>query len=225
MENTFDDSSEQQTALDVLAYAMSDVGLWTWWSEKFPDVLQLEFNRTMLYFSAPSTDRPPSNQIALVFQNPTSVTLMTRNGYTLPDHWLDDFHADKLEPLGMDYEYCSFNPADIKSIIDKAEVLNTVHGAEIRDVALSDCPISLSFWAEDVGLVVCAEAMKIITHDGAVALDQIPDIHNKWWVYWRQYWSVINTNKRLPYDPLCEITIPAGKFDMDQPGASQPEEE
>ncbi|MCG6191537.1 hypothetical protein [Maribellus maritimus] len=210
------DKVNKKTPLEILAYAISDAGLWTWWAEKFPNTLQLEFNGTMLYFQPKSTNQPPPNQIALQFKEPKSVTVIRKKECSLSDNWLDDFHADKLEPFGINYEYFSFSTKEIKDIIEQADESKTIFGAKLNENELSNYNVRLGFWAGEVGLVVLADAMKIMSHDGEIQLNQIPEKHDKWWEYWRQYWAVIDTDKKMPYDPICEITIPATKENVDK---------
>lgn len=203
------DKKKNLEPLEILAYAISDGGLWTWWAAEFPYFLQLEFTRTMLYFEPKSADQPPPNQIAIQFNKPKSVTVLKTHNCTLSDKWLDDFYADKLKPFGIDYEYFSFSPSDFKEIVEQADVIEKVFGVQLNEAELLNNTVGLGFWAGDVGIVVLAETMRIITHDGEISIDQIPDRHNKWWNYWRQYWDLRNSDKALPYDPICEITIPA----------------
>jgi len=207
-------NSKERTSLDILEYAISDAGLWTWWTEEFPDVIQLEFNRTMLYFEPKSPDRSPSNQIAIQFRSPKSVTVLKKQNCSLSNNWLEDFHADKLEPFGIDYENFSFSSKEITAIVQQADVTDTIFGAKLNDEEILKSNVSLAFWAGEIGIVIIADSMKILTHDGEIKPDQITELHNKWWEYWKQYWDVINTDKAMPYDPICEITIPEGKWNM-----------
>ncbi|MCB0762938.1 MAG: hypothetical protein KDC12_15540 [Flavobacteriales bacterium] len=212
------DKENERSPLDILAYAISDVGLWTWWAERFPDIFQLEFNRTMLYFEPKSPDQPPPNQIAIQFKQPKSVTILKKKDFSLSDNWLDDFHNDKLEPFGIDYEYFSFSSKGINDIVDQADKSETVFGEKLNDEVLSNCNAGLGFWAGEVGIIVLADTMRIMTQEGEIMLDQIPDKHDKWWKYWSQYWGVIGTDDKMAYDPVCEITIPATKVNMGKIG-------
>jgi hypothetical protein len=66
----------------------------------------------------------------------------------------------------------------------------------------------------EVGIVIVADKMKIVSHSGEIELSKIPELHQKWWDYWKKYWEVKDSNSPLPYDPLCEITIPATNENM-----------
>ena len=65
--------------LETLAEAISDVGYWTWWAEKLPEVFQIEFGGSQLYFPATSPDTPPQSKVAVQFRQPTSVSFIARS--------------------------------------------------------------------------------------------------------------------------------------------------
>lgn len=50
--------------------------------------------------------------------------------------------------------------------------------------------------------------MEIITIQGDLPLEKIPDLNNKWWEYWKEYWKNKNTSKPFPKDYACEVTFP-----------------
>ena len=58
--------------------------------------------------------------------------------------------------------------------------------------------------------------MKIVAHSGQIELNKIPEFHQKWWDYWKKYWDLKDTKSPLPYDPLCEITIPTTKENIEK---------
>ncbi|MCR5861980.1 hypothetical protein LRS05_07440 [Flavobacterium sp. J372] len=198
--------------LSILANAISDVGLWTWWDATLPQVFQIEFNRTQLYFEASAPDKAPSNQIALRFNNVYTVTILKNDNFYLSKKWMEDFKADKLEPFAINHECFSFEPCEIIEYVKRATSTDIIFGTKIIEKEISGMPATLGFWAGEVGLVICADEMKIYTHSGQIPLSEIPTKNINWWNYWKEYWSKIDTNESLPYDAICEITIPAERW-------------
>jgi hypothetical protein len=64
--------------LDTLGQAISDVGYWTWWVSDFPNLMQIEFGGTQLYFSPGEGNQAPSSQIAIQFGKPKSISFLTK---------------------------------------------------------------------------------------------------------------------------------------------------
>lgn len=198
--------------LEILATAICDVGYWTWWVSNLPTIFQLEFNGTQLYF--PKDDgTKPSSQVAIQFQNPRSISFLTKN-FTEQDseNWFDDLHHDKLSPPTCSYDSFTFTDTQLMTeIIHQATAIHNIHGDAPHDLKFFSAPVKLVFWAGNYGCAVCAESFKILTTNGNVALEQIPQIHSEWWDYWEKYWQLRDTANALPEDYACEVTIPIGK--------------
>lgn len=105
---------EEKSPLEILSYAISDVGLFTWYTANLPKYAQLEFNRTMLYFEPKDDQSSPPNQIALQFGNVKSIYVYKDDESKLPNNWLDLLTEDKLEPFDVNYEYFSFDGNEIQ---------------------------------------------------------------------------------------------------------------
>lgn len=208
--------NEQKSPMETLEYAISDVGLWTWWATDSTKYVQLEFDRTMLLLSESTNEKPPSNKLAIQFKSPISAVVLTKKESKLPDDWLTLFHEDKLEPFQIDYEHFSFDSKQIKEIMELSDASQIILGDNYENIVDIEKKVQLGFWAEEIGLIVVADSMKIVSHSGEIELNEIPDLHNKWWDYWKNYWALIDTDNKLPYDPLCEITIPATKQNMEK---------
>ena len=69
-------------------------------------------------------------------------------------------------------------------------------------------PVQLVFWCGDHGFAIAAQGLRLVTHSGGVALDQVPEVNREWWAYWRRYWDKKDTPEALPKDFACEVTIP-----------------
>lgn len=198
--------TKEKTPLQTLEYAISDVGLWTWWTTDSNKSVQLEFDRTMLFIENEENKVQPSNRIALRFINPISVTLLYKKENKLPANWLELFENDKLEPFSVDYENFSFEQSEISEILKSADKTETIIGDKFINAKNK---VQLGFWAGEIGIVIVADTMKIVSHSGQIELENITKLHQKWWDYWKKYWDLKDTKTPMPYDPLCEITIPA----------------
>lgn len=200
----------EKTPIQKLEYAISDVGLWTWWTTNDKSV-QLEFDRTMLNIDDQENREIPSHRIALRFVNPKSVTLLYKKESKLPKDWIELFEKDKLKPFTVDYENFSFDNLEISKILKSADHTETIIGKKYSETTgLS----TLGFWAGEIGIVIIADTMKIVSHAGEIELNKISELHQKWWDYWSKYWEVKETKSPMAYDPLCEITIPSTNENM-----------
>lgn len=195
-----------QTPIQTLAYALSDVGNWTWINIEEAALVQLEFANAMVNMNTPEDGKAPSHRLALVFRQPVSVTILYSNDTQLPADWLQLFNEDKLEPFSIDYENFSFEKEKIQDILAAADRTETILGNSYTDHADNNC--QLGFWTEEIGIVIVADSMDIYSHAGEITLDEIVACHQLWWEYWKKYWDVKDTPEALPYDALCEMTIP-----------------
>lgn len=195
-----------KTPIQTLAYAISDVGNWTWINIQEASLVQLEFGNAMVNMNTPEDGKPPSHRLALVFRDPVSVTVLYHKDAQLPADWLKLFNQDQLEPFSIDYDNFSFEKEKIKAILSGADRTEVILGGRYADHAENSC--QLGFWTEEIGIVIVADSMDIYSHTGEITLDEIVTYHQAWWDYWKKYWDVKDTPEALPYDALCEITIP-----------------
>jgi hypothetical protein len=195
--------------LELLADAISDVGYWSWWTHDLPDGFQLEFGGTQLYFPPASSDKPPQTQIALQFQQPASISFLIRGTSTEDFAWSQQLHDDLLESPTCSYGEFAFSDDDsLTSLLQEAMHVKTVHGyAPATDDFLRE-PYRLVFWCGDYGFAIASRNLRLLTHGGGVALDQIAEVNRQWWDYWRSYWEKKDTLDALPHDCACEVTIP-----------------
>jgi hypothetical protein len=207
-------SNKQESPIENLEYAISHSGLWVWWASDSSKYIQLEFDWTMLLLSKPTKEKHPTNKLSLQFISPVSFIVLTKKESKLPDNWLTLFHEDKIKPFRIDNEYFSFNSAHIKKIIQLSDSSKVVLGNDYEDIEDIENKVQLGFWAGKIGLVVVADSMKIFSNSGEIDLNDIPRLLDKWWKYWKKYWNVVDTDKKLPYDPLCEINIPLTQKNM-----------
>lgn len=197
-------------ALRVLEQAITDIGHWRWWVRS-DAIFQVEFGWVMLLVPLKNAGDPPTNAIALGFNNPWCVVVLQRSteGSGLPDDWFTKLGQDELEPLNVDHE--NFTLTDVHclhSIYQNADRRDFIVGNEEDMEGIAHDHAFLAFWAQDAGLIVISERMDVLSHRGRMEIEEIAAKHAAWWEYWREYWDRIDSDDPLPYDPLCEVTIP-----------------
>jgi hypothetical protein len=199
--------------LDILSDAICDVGYWSWWATDLPNVIQIEFGGTQLYFPPTDNSLPPQTQIAIQFRNPKSISFLTRQELKIDnENWFHDLHNDKMEaPTCSHGEFTFTDHALMTTIINEAKTVKTIHGYPPTSNLFLSEKYKLVFWASDYGFAVSSDDIKLLTKQGTVELDQIPSVHSQWWAYWRKYWDLIDTKNALPKDYACEVTIPLKK--------------
>jgi len=199
--------------LAILEEAISDVGLWSWWTANLPALLQVEFSGTLLWNPPLREGGPPSSQIALRFLEPSFVGFLTRQyrESDVPPDWPERLQNDQMKPLNLSPE--DFTLSAVAQLEEMVSAANRVD-ALVGDVAsLKTIPPDaaiLGFWAGPTGLAVVAKSMGIFSHAGEMSLEEVVAANRKWWAYWREYWRRKDTDDPMPQDYACEVTIPAG---------------
>ena len=204
-----DELNSDAAHLALLADAISDVGYWSWWTQELPELFQIEFGGTQLYFPPLSADNPPQTRIALQFQQPTSISFLNRGEGTADFAWSQLLHDDQLDSPTCSYGEFSFGDGNqLTSLLQQATYSHTILGYEPTAEAFLQEPVQLVFWCGDHGFAIAAQGLRLVTHSGGVALDQVPEVNREWWAYWRRYWDKKDTPEALPKDFACEVTIP-----------------
>ena len=70
------------SGLQTLENAIRELGVWTWWDERLPDVFQVEFNNALLLNPPLEAGQPPSGQVALA-QRFVELLLEAKKGVTV----------------------------------------------------------------------------------------------------------------------------------------------
>lgn len=193
--------------LELLADALGDVGCWSWWEERFPRLLQLEFVGTELYLGQSQAGQPPDSQLALSFTKPASVSFLSGEG--AGEDWPRLLREDQLAPLGCDSDRFTFtDEAAMEEYIRSAAKIETVFGEPPLSPAFSAAPAKLVFWAGSCGFAAAAEEIRPVSHNGFLTGPELVEAHRRWWDYWREYWQRRETATPLPKDYACEVTIP-----------------
>lgn len=195
--------------LPVLESAISDVGHWIWWTANLPGSFQVEFGGTQLWNPPRGEGQPPSGQIALRFRNPRLVYFLSLSD-SIPEDWPDCLQRDELE-FGVDHEDFTLTAAEFcGKLVAKALSIRALVGVPGHTPLPLAGEALLGFSARSVGLVVAAESMVVLNHEGELDESAVLESNREWWAYWREYWQGKDTSNPLPHDYACEVTIPAG---------------
>lgn len=199
--------------LAFLEEAISDVGLWSWWTADLPEMIQIEFNGTLLWNPPLKESGPPNGQIALRFLNPSFVGFLTRHNQngSIPQDWPQRMRNDQMKSFNLAPDDFTLSDADRLLIMaSNASRVETLVG-DATDLATvpSDAGL-LGFWSGPVGLIVVAQKMQIHGYNGQISLEEAEAANRKWWDYWKEYWQRKDTNYPMPQDYACEVTIPSG---------------
>jgi len=200
------------SSLAILARAISDVGVWTWWTGEPTKAIQLEFSGVQLWFPPTAEGRPPSGQVALRYRNPSLVMFLSRsdNPDFSTDSWPTRFQSDEIGGFTVGYDEFTMTDAErAVSLIAQASHVIQLVGTPPKFRVIADSGAWIVFWAGNVGIAVAAAEMEIVSHHGTVPLSDVEERCGKWWEYWRDYWNKKDTDAALPRDYACEVTIPA----------------
>lgn len=197
--------------LKILETAISDVGYWRWWTSKLPDTIQLEFGGTLLWFPPTSPGKVTTGQLAVRLRNPLIAAFLTSKAARLPDDWPEAMQRDEYDSFTVEHDRFTFTSHDdAAAYVADAASLKPVVGSASHLSQHRGKPL-LAFWAGPVGFVGVAVSISLFNMQGEVDLAAVPELHNKWWSYWRDYWARKDTADPMPEDYACEVTIPAGE--------------
>ncbi|WP_162127683.1 hypothetical protein [Flavobacterium phycosphaerae] len=201
----------EKEILQMLGDAICDVGYWSWWTSDLPNIVQIEFGGTQLYFPPKDNSEPPNSQIAIQFINPKSISFLSLSkvGENNSEKWFNLLHEDKMESQVCSYDSFTFvDESEMKRIISHAKITDTILGYPPTEESFFKENFKLTFWAGEFGFAVSSENIKLLTQDGEIKMEEIPSINSNWWKYWREYWDLKKTEKPLPKNYVCEVTIP-----------------
>ena len=197
-----------EESLQILETAISDVGYWRWWTSKLPEAIQLEFGGTQLRLPPISPGQITSGQVAVRLRNPLIAMFLTGKAAALPEDWPEAMQRDEYEPFNVEHDRFTFTSHDdaLSYVADAASLKPIVGTAS--DLSQHRGKSLVAFWAGSVGFVGVAESISLFDIKGEVDLATVPELHGKWWSYWKDYWSRRDTANSMPKDYACEVTIP-----------------
>jgi hypothetical protein len=198
-------------ALTVLEHAIADVGVWRWWTEKLPDVVQLEFAGVQLYVPPRAPDKPPANLLAMRFVHPSHVSFLrdSQAAVALPRDWPERLRKDELDPLPLKLDAFTLSSAEQaldllgRSYVQKELLEPLEDPSQLPPHGALAC-----FLSGPAGILVLAESFEVHTLDGPLQIEDIEPMHQAWWAYWREYWLRKDSSAPLPVDYACEVTVP-----------------
>ena len=200
----------------TLEEAISDVGYWRWWEPHLPHGIGLEFGGVQLWSEPESPEKPPAGMVALQFGGPKFIAFldMPDQPESLLKDWPERLQSDQIEPFTIAYDkFTLTSPEELKEIVVSAKGKRVLFGEESAIDAIGDQDSFIAFRAGPVGCVVIAHAMRPVTFEGPLTPDEVEERHKRWWDYWKEYWQRKDTDRPMPEDYACEVTIPAEEFE------------
>ncbi|RSK48368.1 hypothetical protein [Hymenobacter rigui] len=178
---------------------------------EWPDLVQLEFRGAQLLFSNPTIEKAPSTMVALQFRNPTSVSFLSDKNMPVEEVnlWPQKLQRDETDGFTCSYGFFTFiDDVLIQEIVRELSTVQTVFGEKPFSPDFNKSPVRMCFRAGGVGMLIGAESLRILSHEGEVLLSEVEEKNRQWWSYWKQYWQVKDTADAYPVDYACEVTIP-----------------
>jgi hypothetical protein len=190
----------------ILVSAISDVGYWSWWSEKLPAMFQLEFGGAQIHVPPEDRTKPPSSLLALRFLRPALVSFIRRSedGGNLPADWARQLKEDKIEPFRISHDEFALGDDALFGEVIAQTAIEIVHFTDES----GGKEVKLAFWAGPVGMRIEAAEVRPVLMTGEIELSTVASLHSAWWSYWGDYWSKRDTAEPFPKDFACEVTIP-----------------
>lgn len=194
--------------LSVLEEAISHVGYWGFWAAGLPNVFQVEFGGVLLYFPARSPEVPPDNRIALSFRDPSLVAFLTAADATSVDSdWRIALQEDQHETFQVNPDLFTLTSETVLEAVAAGCTVEYLVGTDLNPRIHASAPL-LAFRAQEVGLIVRASEMAVITAAGELSPEQIKAAAGDWWKYWSEYWDRRNSTSPMPKDYACDVIIP-----------------
>ena len=193
------------SVFEVLEDALSDVGIWRWWTERLPDAFQLEFLGAQLRRQLTAA-AGPTEPVAVRFDKPSVVAFLSRDP-ALPPDWPELLARDACpEQLWLSPEDMAINsPEAISDLFTDTMAVRMHLGSLPAD--LTPYPATMAFWARGAGILICAEAIDLAA-DRRYPIEETLAWNTRWWDYWRVYWNLRGTAEALATDWVCEACIP-----------------
>lgn len=191
-----------QETLNILADAISDIGVWQWW---FIDenVVQLEFGAVQIYDHTKPKKGPHSSTIALRFKGNAFALFLDEKKEAQDKEWYTQLANDEIEPFDLEGFALAFNDDEYVNKVmerypNKTVIKDRIHTAKY--IVAGEC--------NDVGFVVGGDELEVLTHNGSLNEKDIKEGSERWWEYWKDYWDKRGTKDAYEKDYVCEVTIP-----------------
>jgi hypothetical protein len=170
----------------------------------------VEFGGVQLWNPPLAEGKPPSGQIALRFRKPRLIYFLTLSE-SEPADWPDKLQRDEVDPFNVAHEQFTLTaPEQGVSLMSRAREVRPMLGTPGTTPLPGVGEVFACFDCHSVGLIVAASSMSVVAHHGELDESEVVAANRKWWEYWKDYWNLRDTDKALPRDFACEVTIPAG---------------
>ena len=207
--------------LNILADAISEVGVWQWW-QAGEDGVQLEFGGVTLYDETKAEKAPHSGTIALRFRGNAFAVFLDDLEEDGEKKWYERFRDDEIayfpvETFDFGFDDIGYAKTVLGGYRNRTPILG-VPGAD----AFGSAKHLLAAKCGDVGFAAGGDELAVIGRKGLYAPEEIVAGAKRWWAYWRDYWRLRKTKGAYEKDWACEATIPS---DRDHPTGNWYEEE
>lgn len=211
----------EKETLNILADAISEVGVWQWW-QTGEEGVQLEFGGVTLYDETKAEKAPHSSTIALRFRGNAFAFFLDDLEEDGEKKWYERFQADEIAYFPIEtFDFIFDDVRYAKTVLDGYRNRTPVMGASGADTLPSAKHI-LAAKCGDVGFVAGGDELAVIGRKGPYGEAEIEAAAKRWWAYWRDYWRLRKTKNAYEKDWACEATIPA---DRDHPTGNWFEDE
>lgn len=200
-------------ALDILADAISEVGVWQWWHME-NDMLQLEFCDVLLYDeSKAEKDAHTMDAIAIRFFGNVFAVFLDNLDEDSVRPWYERFYDDEIPAYECDtYELEFDNTKYAQEVytgyrhqtpITPFDGMDTLRGA--HHLIAAKCG--------DTGIIAGGDQIKVVSRNASISEEEIEPLSKMWWEYWKNYWCLRGTRDAMTRDEACEVTIPVDTED------------
>ncbi len=199
--------------LNILADAISEVGVWQWW-QTGEDGVQLEFGGVTLYDETKGEKGPHSGMIALRFRGNAFAVFLDDLEEDGEKKWYERFRDDEIdcypvETFDLGFDDTGFAATVLDSYRNRTPILGSGGAgafASVKHILAAKCG--------DVGFVAGGDELAVVGRKGRYTPEEIVAGVKRWWAYWRDYWRLRRTKDAYEKDWVCEATIPV---DRDHP--------
>lgn len=204
------DSVKTEKSLLIIEEALTDIGRWVWWTAD-KDMFHIEFAGAQLFFPPIEKGTIPTSILGLQFLDIKCIARLSKDTLVLNENveWFDNIQKDLSKPFPLAPGSLTLsNPKKVLEFLNSAHQITFFKG-DMEDIqSLNTAETFIGFWAGTAGMIIIAKEMKLTSHHGKVKLNDIPELNEKWWNYWKEYWDKKLSGNPIPYDYNCEIIVP-----------------
>ncbi len=198
-----------------LEAVISDDCHWHWWNADLPSRLLLEFVGVALYLPPTDPTSPPSNHYGLFFDKPRTIQFLNFHE-GIEGEWPERLRLDQMRGGRIYSGGCAVGDLDHVADILSRAVSSHVYFQSDEPAASGSSQVACAFQTnQGTGAFVIAERVTLVSAQGEIPLNRVPQMRQDWWSYWKRWWKLCRTPQRLPHDNLCAGRFPAGPIEED----------